>query len=560
MKPLLLGFLSRTYRRQGDRLALSGLVGFLFSDPDVPLSEQALWQKIGPLLPRDGVWDEGVPKDRGEVLLVARCHGPGGRAIPSRRVIVRVGPVAKALDVYGDRVFIRERGIRRASDPVPFTTLPIDWSHAYGGPGYAANPVGKGFPGDSPADPLPLPNIEDPALPLLSPDDRPVPAGLGALGLMWSDRSARVGRYRSGEIGREPPPLPVNADWTFYNQALPDQWLPGFWSGGEPFCLEGLHPDKDRLEGQLPRIGVRSVVTMKDGSVVEVALAPETLWLFPDLELGVMIHRGSLPVASDDAAEVDSVLLAALDPGEGPPLSHYLSVRDRRTNRDGGDRSRFSDAPLLPRRLANDPRARLLDIEYLLGAAPSSTGGRIEKTLEERRDQIDRALAGIPDSSLSGSSESPETQEDLRKSLEDRKAQADKALEAVRSAPEKSLLDLANESRERQSAIADPGAFAEARIREAFDRIPQAVFDKANENRESLLRNLTRKPEAPPKPQGPPGADRLAALRLKIQELMAGTEARMPGGIPPEKRREFEEVLSRIDRGREKLESSGIGG
>ncbi len=374
IKPLLLGFLCRTYRRQGDRLALTGLVGFSFSDPEVPLSEQAMWQSIGPLLPKDGVWDEGIPKDRGEVLFVARCHGPGGRAVPSRRVVVRVGPVAKALDVTGDRVFIRERGILRRSDPVPFTSLEIDWTRAYGGLGYAANPVGKGFPVESSQDPLPLPNIENPAFPLLSPDERPAPAGLGAQGLLWSGRSSRIGRYRSDEIGKEPPPLPENSDWTLYNQALPDQWLPGAFGGGEPFRLEGLHPDKDIQEGLLPRIGVRSVVTMKDGSVVEVSLSPETLWLFPDLEIGVMIHRGSLPVASDDASEVDSVLLAALDPGEERPLSHYLSVRDRRARRDPGDMSRFSDAPLLPDRLADDPRARLLDVEYHLASTPSTRG------------------------------------------------------------------------------------------------------------------------------------------------------------------------------------------
>ena len=557
IKPLLLGFLCRTYRRQGDRLALTGLVGFSFSDPEVPLSEQAMWQSIGPLLPKDGVWDEGIPKDRGEVLFVARCHGPGGRAVPSRRVVVRVGPVVKALDVTGDRVFIRERGILRRSDPVPFTSLEIDWTRAYGGPGYAANPVGKGFPVESSQDPLPLPNIENPAFPLLSPDERPAPAGLGAQGLLWSGRSSRIGRYRSDEIGKEPPPLPENSDWTLYNQALPDQWLPGAFEGGEPYRLEGLHPDKDIQEGLLPRIGVRSVVTMKDGSVVEVSLSPETLWLFPDLEIGVMIHRGSLPVASDDASEVDSVLLAALDPGEERPLSHYLSIRDRRASRDPGDMSRFSDAPLLPDRLADDPRARLLDVEYHLASTPSTAGEKIGKILEAKKEKIDRALAAF---SESGDSEPPDSQAPLLKSLAEKKAEVAKTLDAVRNAPPKSLLDLVKEGQERQAAVGDPAAFAEAKVREALDRIPPEVLEKAKMDRESLFQGFMRKPEAPPKPQGPPGADRLAALQLKIQELLAGTEARTPEGIPPEKRREFEEVLSRIDRGREKLESSGIGG
>ena len=551
IKPLLLGFLCRTYRRQGDRLALSGLVGFSFSDPDVPLSEQALWQNIGPLLPRDGVWDEGIPKDRGEVLFVARCHGPGGRAIPSRRVVVRVGPVAKALDVTGDRVFVRERGILRRSDPVPFTSLEIDWAHAYGGPGYAANPVGKGFPGESPEDPLPLPNIEDPAHPVFSPDDRPAPAGLGALGLMWSGRSGRFGRYRPDEIGKEPPPLPADSDWTLYNQASPDQWLPGAFEGGEPYRLEGLHPDKDLQEGRLPRIGVKSVVTMKDGSAVEVPLFPETLWLFPDLEIGVMIHRGSIPVASDDAAEVDSVLLAAEDPGEVRPLSHYLSIRDRRIGRDSGDSSRFSDAPLLPVRLADDPRARMLDVEYHLASTPSTAGEKIGKILEAKKEKIDRALTAIPDPGQGASSET-------KGALGEKKAEVEKALSAVRNAPAKSLLDLVNEGRERLAALSDPGAFAEAKIREALDRIPPEVLDKANTDRETLLQGLMRKPEAPPKPQGAPGMDRIDALRRKVQALREEAEARAPGGLPPEKRQDFEETLSRIDRSREKLEASGV--
>ena len=558
IKPLLLGFLCRSYHRQGHRLALSGLVGFSFSDPDLPVSEQALWQSITPFLPADGVWDEGIPKDRGEVLLAARCHGPGGQAVSSRRVVVRVGPVAKALDVHGDRVWVRERGILRIGDPVPFTAMSIEWSRAYGGPGYAANPVGKGFPGEPPADPLPLPNIENPAHPLLSPDDRPAPAGLGALGLSWSGRSGRIGRYRAGEIGREPPELPADSDWTLYNQAPPDQWLPGSFAGGEPFFLEGLHPEKDRLEGRLPRIVLRAFATLREGDAIEVPLAPETLWLFPDLEMGVMIHRGSLPVASDDASEVASVLLAAEDPGEARPPEHYLSVRNRRAGRDPKDRSRFSDVPLLPARLADDPRARLLDVDYHLASTPSTAGEKIGKILEHKRETIDRALAAIPETGAGGAP--PEAQETFRKALEAKKAEVGKALDAVRNQPPKSLLDLVNEGRELQSAVGDPAAFVETKLREALARIPPEVLEKAKMDRESLLRTLIRKPEAPPKPRGTPGTERLEALRGKIEGLLTETVARTPQGLPPEKQQAFGEALSRIDRAREKMESSGIGG
>ncbi len=557
IKPLLLGFLCRTYRRQGHRLALSGLVGFSFSDPDLPVSEQAMWQEIAPFLPKEGVWDEGIPKDRGEVLLSARCHGSGGRAVSSRRVVVRVGPVAKALDVYGDRVWVRERGILRIGDPVPFTAMPIEWNRAYGGLGYGPNPVGKGFPGEPLADPLPLPNIEDPAHPILSPDDRPAPAGLGALGLMWSGRSGRIGRYRAEEIGREPPELPADSDWTLYNQAPPDQWLPGSFAGGETFFLEGLHPEKDRLEGRLPRIVLRSFVSLQDGAFVEVPLAPETLWLFPDLEMGVMIHRGSVPVDSDDASEVVSVLLAAEDQGEARPPEHYLSIRDRRAQRDPKDRSRFSDVPLLPSRLADDPRARLLDVDYHLASTPSRSGEKIGKILEHKKEMIDRALSAIPET---GAGEPPEAQETLRKALEAKKAEVGKALDAVQNQPPKSLLDLVKENEGRRISVEDPAAYAEATLREGVGRIPPEIFEKANLDREGLLRTLMRKPEAPPKSRGTPGVDRLETLRQKIQEIQSGAEAVTPGGLSPEKRQALGEVLGRIDRAREKMESSGIGG
>ncbi len=557
IKPLLLGFLCRTYRRQGNRLALTGLAGFSFSEPDLPLSEQVLWQTIAPCLPKEGVWDEGIPKDRGEVLLSARCHGPGGQAVSSRRVVVRVGPVAKALDVHGDRVWVRERGILRIGDPVPFTAMPIDWSRAFGGPGYPANPVGVGYWRESPEGPLPLPNIEDPANPVLSPDDHPAPAGLGALGLMWSSRSGRIGRYRAGEIGQEPPELPADSDWTLYNQAPHDQWLPGAFAGGEAFSLEGLHPEKERLEGRLPRIVLRSFATLRDGAFVEVPLAPETLWLFPDLEVGVMIHRGSLPVASDDASEVESVLLAAEDPGEGRLPDHYLGVRNRRTGRDPKDRSRFSDVPLLPARLGDDLRSHMLDVEYHLASTPSTAGEKIGKILEHRKETIDRALAGEP---AVGAGESPEGQENLRKALEAKRDEVEQALNALCHQPPMSLLDRVKESEARRIPVEDPAAYAEATLREAVGRIPSEVFENANLDRESFLRTLMRQPEAPPKSRGGPGTERLEELREKIEGLLTQEEAQMPGGLPPEKRQALGEDLSRIDRAREKMESSGAGG
>ena len=553
IKPLLLGFLSRTYMRGGHRLALSGIVGFSFSEPGVPISEQALWQKMGPFLPKDGVWDEGVPKERGEVLLNARCHGPGGQAIPSRRVSVRVGPVAKVLDVSGDRVFVRERGILRRSPPVPFVSMEIDWAHAYGGPDYAPNPMGKGFPGTEPVDPLPLPNIEDPARPVLSPDDTPPPAGLGPLGLMWSDRASRVGSYRPDEIGHVPPPLPENSLWSVYNQAPEDQWIPGFWEGGEPYVLEGFHPEIDRQEGHLPRIVVRCFATMKEGDSVEVELHPETLWLFPDLELGVMIHRGSLAITSDDVGEVASVLLAAEDPGERRPVDHYLAVRDRRMSLDGRDVNRFSDVPLLPERLADDPRARLLDVEYQLASQSSPVGEKITKILEAKKEDIEEALAKLPPPPQGASP-------DNRAMLEKKKAEIEESLAKTQADSGKSMADLLKESQAKQVGLSDAKALSEAKIREAVNRIPPEVLDKLKMDRETFFQKVSQPPEAPPKPSKDGGAGVMEKFRERLQAKSEEMGARFPKGLPPDQKAMIDEAMSRIDRAVEKAKSTKLEG
>ena len=109
-KPLLAGLMCRTYHRQGPRFAVTGLLGFSLEDPDTPLTEQELWQSLAPFLPKDGTFDEGIPKDRGEFLVVGSCHAPEGRPVTSRRVSVRVGAMAKTLEVFGDRIWVRDRG------------------------------------------------------------------------------------------------------------------------------------------------------------------------------------------------------------------------------------------------------------------------------------------------------------------------------------------------------------------------------------------------------------------------------------------------------------------
>lgn len=548
IKPLLLGFLWRTYKRQGDHLALTGLLPFPFADPEVPLTEQEMWQSVAPLFPPDSAWDEGIPKDRGELLLLAQAFAPGGIPVARRQVDVRVGPVAKRLEVFGSRVWIRERGIFRSSDPEPFASLPIDFAHAYGGAGFGPNPTGVGFTEPPDGSSRPLPNVEDPFQPILSPDDRPEgPAGLGPLHLAWTQRTSRIGSYRPQELsGTTPPPLPADSNWTLYNQALSDQWLAGFWEGGEPFRLVGLHPERETQEGHLPRIVLRSFVFYSDDRMVEVALRPETVWLFPSLSMGVVIHRGSLPLASDDASEIAAVLLAAEDPGENRPPEHYRALKIRRETRDPKDLSRFGETPLLPARLADDPRASLLDAGKILAAQQPKISLKMQENMTKRLDRIQEKidkgrefLSTLPATPLGA----PDLKSAMKLALDRQEEQIRKSREELSKPPGRPTLEAIEGLRKNLPTKDEINNRAEEAVRAATDKIPQEILDRMQKTREELVA-FNLRTQAPPKSSMTGGVDRLAvSLRSARDRLSAGNSAGNPPvpGLP-----EKLELLDRI--------------
>jgi uncharacterized protein YjbI with pentapeptide repeats len=559
IKPLHLGFLWRTYQRQGSRLSVTGMLAFPFSDPDVPLGEQEMWKSIAPLIPPDSAWDEGVPKDRGEFLLMGDCHVPRGIQASHHRVSVRVGTLTKTVDVYGNRTWTRDRGFLRSTAPETFSTMPIDYAHAFGGTGYGPNPTGMGFVDPSDGSPRPLPNIEDSLRPLSSPDDHPEPAGFGPLGLTWTTRNSRVGQYRSDELGgKEPPPLPANTDWTLFNQAPADQWLPGFWTGGEAFSLSGFHPDTETQEGHLPRMVLRIILTFKDGRTAEIPLRPETVWFFPGLSMGVIIHRGSLPIESNDGSEVESILLGAEDPGENRSLEYYLSIRDRRSGRNPKDLSRLGDAHLLPGRLADDPRANLLDIQKIMDRPRDSSQARSQKLISQKLDklqaQIDKireSLTALPDPPP-GSSAQDSAINARKASLDTMEQKLQAAREQLVKPPEKSTVEDLKEMRKKVPSWEEIKKQAEEKIRAAIDKIPQEDLDRKGITRESLVKSKLRI-EAPQKDSLKTTFD-----PSRVQEVLLSARNSIQSGssagtsVPPK----ISEAIERLDAAGESLSSA----
>jgi uncharacterized protein YjbI with pentapeptide repeats len=331
IKPLSLGLLHKPYRFDGqDRLVIVALGFFrLGADNREFLGEPAQWPEVLKRLPAEQPLDMAMPKPRGEVLAAAIAYAPEGRPVTEMAVRLQLGDIDKRLRVLGDRGWRYGTVPLHSIDaPAPFVQMPIAYPRAYGGLAHPGNPLGCGHTGSRfsafvGVNQGAMPNLEYPDAPVTGHYKTLTPAGYGPLDTRWSPRKDCAGNYDQRWLKEQSPGLPLDLDWSVFNAAPTDQRIEGYFQGGERYRLEGLHPDKPVIEGFLPTLRVRAFAQRKE-SIEEVALNFDTVWLFPDAELGLALYRGELPVEESDAADLASLLMAYEHQADAPrSLAHY---------------------------------------------------------------------------------------------------------------------------------------------------------------------------------------------------------------------------------------------
>ncbi len=251
--------------------------------------------------------DFALYKPRGEYLLrgsACASHGDAATIVP---VSAKVGPLEKTVAVYGDRKWVSGVLGAKPSDPEPFTSIPLRWERAFGGPRHSKNPAGQGTAtvrvDDVSFDPLP--NIEDPKNIIVSKESSPEPAGFGAIPSTWSQRASLVGTYDEEWKRSRWPYLPRDFDFAFFQSAPPDQRLErGFWRGDEPIWLRGLHPERVNVETKLPGLRARCFVewTTRSPESDEPVEEPTTQVALEDFHRFMEEHGGA-PAAAPEPAE-----------------------------------------------------------------------------------------------------------------------------------------------------------------------------------------------------------------------------------------------------------------
>lgn len=390
IKPQKLGLLTRPFEYQ--RRYYLGVSVFAFiplGNEKALLSEVEMWKFAAAVLGKDTALDAGIPKAKCEYLLTGCVHIPSGEARPACPVKVSLGALEKELHVFGDRYW--KGGF--PSDPVPFTSMSLDWAHAYGGEGFDHNPLGKGFAPVTRNDVTLqwLPNIVSPAVTITSPDQRSEPAGYGPIDITWPQRFVKAGTHDDKWLKEDFPGFARDIDWTMFNLAPTDQWFDQALKGDEPYRIVNMHPEKPCIEGRLPGITGRCYIdknTSPGEGFQEVPLRLATVWFFPNAQRAILIFQGLIEVQDEDGADITHIVVGCEDHPSPKGIEHYRDVLSRRLDKEKGHLYALADSELLPPGLSPVVQDSARPLTASDGLLKKNLRRRTEKEIEQAREKV----------------------------------------------------------------------------------------------------------------------------------------------------------------------------
>ncbi|MEA1917623.1 MAG: DUF2169 domain-containing protein, partial [Campylobacterota bacterium] len=287
-----------------DYLCVTALHYFDLNNPEEPLKEADMWKDCMKELNKE-ILDLAMPKPNAEVLVCGSCHNPVESESASH-VKLKVGEISKELFVFGER-FWNEGQISRVES---FKQMPLTYANSFGGEGFAKNPIGKGY-----NDSIELPNIEAPNALTSSKNEESDPAGFMPYDISWEQCSSKLGTYDEEWKNELWPGFAADMDYTYFNRAPQDQQQQKYFRGAEEIAVVNMHPKHHLLLSSIPELSIRSFTTstLKDDEELfeEIEMRRDTLWLFPEIQKGILIFRGTKEVKDEEYSNVEYLNLKA---------------------------------------------------------------------------------------------------------------------------------------------------------------------------------------------------------------------------------------------------------
>lgn len=245
----------------------------VLAQPQLPVDEAEVQTPLGT------VESDLVPIKQACDLAV---YGPAVSPVPVERmkVSVQIGAFSRAIQVTGERSWTRSSAGIFPSRPIPFQTMPLDYSRAFGGETTHPsgpivrepnNPGGRGYClSANDANGKPLPNIEEVDQLITKWEQTPMPAGLLPL-----PRESVLRGLRGVEADLKAQTTKLTAQAFLFSH--PRMQLPAYPAGQEAVVL-GMSKAPWRF--RLPQLHLAADVSL-GGLAHRLRLVPDTLCLVP---------------------------------------------------------------------------------------------------------------------------------------------------------------------------------------------------------------------------------------------------------------------------------------
>lgn len=368
--------------------------GFRLSDPRILAHETEIWSALEGAPMSFKALDEAMPKAFAEWLMAGHAQQVSGREsiADEWRVHVSVGDCHKEIQCHSPAA----APTGPAGDEV--RRVALDYVNAYGGEGFLPNPVGLGHANDG------RPAIK---LPAHYGTDHRFSAATGPQDTRWAQRSAFVSRKKKdlsihgdhrSHLG-----WPENMDRRFFQMAPSDQWSRAeSWPADCSYALSGVGERGMGFDGRIPPLEAQAIFRrVGEQSFQALPLRRQTLWFFPDRNLGAVLFSGLIDVEDMLADEIDHMLVALAECGTPYPLTYLSAVANAREAEASKMVEGMKDDTLMP------PAGRGWAWEYLLSPEDHPNAGPEIRNYQQVRERM-RKYMGVVASAATAAAKAKE--------------------------------------------------------------------------------------------------------------------------------------------------------
>ena len=362
-------------------------------------TEPDIWKAASPLIELQIPLEEYSPKTNPEFFAYGSFYAPGGEEVEAGYAEVSVGEASKRLNVFGERVWKNAFGPTTTfSNPEPFVSIPLIWQHAFGSPDYALNPLGYGATENEESGVHYLPRVELAADMVGSPNSRPSPGSFLPMSTQDPRRTKYVGTYGREWETKHYPGYPSDFDVNFFNRATEDQYFGPHLPDSVPFSIKNMHPTRREITGTSPDFRIRLFVDRLNEGAEEFSEIPmrlDTVWFFPEAELGVLAFHGSIKTDAHDRSGIRNIVVGyerTRDAQRG--VDHYRNALEIRLK----SQKKELDLLMKPVDLIPEGEKTLLalfkqpDEETLRGFAVDKAQEKVKKDVSRTLDELEKTL------------------------------------------------------------------------------------------------------------------------------------------------------------------------